>query len=71
MTAMSTHANEYGTSFDSTELPSSLAGFLSSHSTNSVSMALFAAQWLWEERVWLGNLTVGVGYTGTFYFQWK
>jgi membrane-associated phospholipid phosphatase len=38
-------------------------GFPSSHSTNSVSIALYFAQWLLEERESVGSTTVIAGIT--------
>lgn len=41
-TAMSTHAHEYG--------------FPSSHSTNTLTIALFLGQWVWETREAVGSV---------------
>jgi membrane-associated phospholipid phosphatase len=43
---MSTHAHEYG--------------FPSSHSTNSVTIALFFAHFIWERQDSLGSLSYGL-----------
>jgi membrane-associated phospholipid phosphatase len=60
---MSTHHHEYGMSatYDSTE--ADYLGFPSSHSTNSVSIALYFAQWLLEERDSAGMAVVISGLT--------
>ncbi|EIW67130.1 hypothetical protein TREMEDRAFT_74652 [Tremella mesenterica DSM 1558] len=47
--SMSTHADEYG--------------FLSSHSTNTITVALYLAQWLWEVRKQTSTSTLLVGFT--------
>ncbi|RXK34902.1 hypothetical protein M231_07836 [Tremella mesenterica] len=47
---MSTHADEY-------------VGFLSSHSTNTITVAFYLAQWLWEVRKQTSNPTLLVGFT--------
>ncbi len=52
MTAVSTHHREYG--------------FPSSHSTNSISIALFLGQWLWELRESAGSAVVALGWIGEF-----
>jgi len=50
MLAMSTHHQEYGqsTGFGRFNLITGI-GFPSSHSTNSVSIALYAGEWLWGD----------------------
>jgi len=52
LAAISTHHREYG--------------FPSSHSTNSISIALFAAGWLWQEREAAGWGWVLFGWTGMY-----
>lgn len=67
---MSTHAHEYGEFLRRAVIPdmrwqADQSGFPSSHSTNSVSIALYFAQWLLEERmaiempILVGGLTCG------------
>jgi membrane-associated phospholipid phosphatase len=62
---MSTHAHEYGqsTQLASSSILADQPGFPSSHSTNSVSIALYFAQWLLEERESVGSTTVIAGIT--------
>ncbi|BEI80981.1 hypothetical protein CcaverHIS002_0201410 [Cutaneotrichosporon cavernicola] len=48
--SVSTHHREYG--------------FPSSHSTNSISIALFLGQWLWEQREHVGSSAVVLGWIG-------
>ncbi|GMK56246.1 hypothetical protein CspeluHIS016_0300860 [Cutaneotrichosporon spelunceum] len=48
--SVSTHHREYG--------------FPSSHSTNSISIALFLGQWLWEQRELAGSPAVVIGWIG-------
>ncbi|CAK9782950.1 unnamed protein product [Cutaneotrichosporon oleaginosum] len=53
--SVSTHHREYG--------------FPSSHSTNSISIALFLGQWLWEQHDSAGSMAVVLGWIGlAFYF---
>jgi hypothetical protein len=61
-TAMSTHHHEYGLSASlASGIEADYLGFPSSHSTNSVSIALYFAQWLIEERDSAGMTVVVSG----------
>jgi membrane-associated phospholipid phosphatase len=61
---MSTHHHEYGMSASlASGIEADFLGFPSSHSTNSVSIALYFAQWLLEERDSAGMAVVISGLT--------
>lgn len=49
--AMSTHAHEYG--------------FPSSHSTNTLTIALFLGQWVWEVRSAIGPIATSIASLST------